>query len=252
MAKQKGFLRLLTGSMGETTFVKTKDGYRAQEKKVTTPGKFLTDPKMARTRENAAEFGAAGKAASVLLSSISSLVKTSKDNRMNARLFKEVSKVIKSDAVSPRGKRNVVDGDTSMLKDFDFNKGATLGKVFQPAFTTTLNRVTGELTLNVPAFVPNIKVQAPASATHYQIVSAGAEIDFGLNTFKSDIKVSAQLPWNGTATAVLTEVHNVTPNSTLPLFMFVGVQFFIQTNGVMYQVAEGSSSALRIVLVNKP
>ena len=42
--------------MGKTTFVKSRDGFRAQEKVIVPAGRFQNAPSFARGRENASEF----------------------------------------------------------------------------------------------------------------------------------------------------------------------------------------------------
>lgn len=60
MAKQKGAHRL-TGTIGELTYYKSKNGYIVRETSPLSAQRLATDPAFARTRENNAEFGRAGK-----------------------------------------------------------------------------------------------------------------------------------------------------------------------------------------------
>ena len=73
MAKVRGFLKL-QGSMGETTFMKQKNGnnWGSQDKLVISPDRFKSDPKFARVRENATEFATA-RSGELIRDSISSL-----------------------------------------------------------------------------------------------------------------------------------------------------------------------------------
>ena len=162
--------------MGETTFVKnrTSAGYRSQDKLETTPGKFKTDPKLARVRENASDFATAAHGGKLIRNSISSLVKDAKDKTCTSRMLKALMAVVKSDAVSPAGTGNLVDGNTKLLVGFDYNAGATRNLVFPTPITDNIDRVTGQLTINIPAFVPLQDVHAPNGTTHFQFVSAGS------------------------------------------------------------------------------
>ena len=56
MIEQQGFLRSVKGSLGKTTIVRSKDGYRAREKMVVSTGRFNSDPKFARVCGNAGLF----------------------------------------------------------------------------------------------------------------------------------------------------------------------------------------------------
>lgn len=176
MAKQKGIIKL-EGTIGDITFFKSKDGYVARERSGPTADQIATDPAFERTRENGQEFGRAGKAGKVLRNAIRSLIQNAADSKAVSRLTKEMMKVVKADVTNIRGLRNVIDGETELLEGFDFNINAKLGTTLFALYTVTIDRTTGAITLNVPAFTPANMVAAPAGSTHFKIVSAGSEID---------------------------------------------------------------------------
>ena len=113
-----------------------------------------------------------------------------------------------------------------------------------------IDRVAGTLVVNVPSFIPANMVAAPAGATHFKIISAGSAVDFELETFEVDTNESAVLPWDSTATAVINLSNAVTPNSTQPLFLALGIEFYQEVNGVNYPLKNGSYNALALVGVN--
>ena len=157
MAKQKGIIKL-EGTLGDITFVKTQDGYLAKEKTSVNANRIASDPAFIRTRENASEFGRAGKAVKVFRIAIRTLLQTAKDRRTSSRLLKEMMRVIKADATSTRGLRNVVDGEAEMLQGFEFNINAQMSGVLFAPYTTVADRVTGLLEVTVPAFIPLFEV----------------------------------------------------------------------------------------------
>ena len=159
-------------------------------------------------------------------------------------------RVLQADTTSLRGLRTVKKGDLSFIDGFDFNKDAKLTATLSAPYTPAVNRVTGALVVNVPPFIPVNLLKAPEGATHYKIVSAGAEIDFDAAVSRSDVQQSAILPWDGTATADLTLTSNLTPNSTNALFVFLGVQFYQRVNGVDYALKNGAFNALAVVRVD--
>ena len=251
MIKQKGFLRLKGGSLGETTFVKSVDGYRAQEKLNVPAGKFLTDPAFESARENASEFSRAGTAGKTLRFALNILVSVAKDNRMTSRLLKKIREVMDADTVSPRGKRNLVDGNIRLLERFQFNANSDLQSVLHQDFGSTIDRVTGQLTVTMPVLNPLEAVKAPKGTTHFEIVSAGTEINFEQATSNTDAKVSAKLPWDATPTVAINNVHAVTANSTNILIIAAGIRFYKQFNGFMKPLNAGKENALSIIQVNK-
>lgn len=249
MAKQKGIIKL-EGTVGDITFYKSKDGYVAKEKSGPSAERIATDPAFQRTRENGQEFGRAGKAGKVLRNAIRSLIQNAADSKAVSRLTKEMMKVVKADVTSGRGLRNVIDGETELLQGFDFNINAKLGTTLYAPYTTVIDRAAGTLTLNIPPFKPADMIVAPSGATHFKIVSGGSEIDIEKEVSASDIHESAVLAWDNNATAAMDVVHNVTANSTHPLFLVLGIQFFQEVNGEKYPLKNGAFNALNVVKVS--
>jgi hypothetical protein len=249
MAKQKGILKL-EGTIGDITFYKSQDGYLARGKGGVDGSRIANDPKFQRTRENGSEFGNAGKAGKVLRNALRALLQNASDNRMVSRLTQKMVEVIQADVTSVRGQRNVIDGEAELLEGFDFNGNAKLSNTWYAPFTPNIDRVAGTLQINVPSYIPTTMVAAPSGTTHYKIVSAGAEVDFENETFVVDSKQSAVLAWDGTATAVLNLSNAVTANSTHPLFLVLGIEFFQDVNGVKYPLKNGAYNALTIVKVD--
>jgi hypothetical protein len=249
MAKQKGIIKL-EGTIGDITFYKSQDGYLAREKGGVPADRIANDPAFQRTRENGAEFGAAGKAGKVLRNAIRALLQNSADSRMVSRLTQEMVKVIQEDVTNTRGQRNVIDGEAVLLEGFEFNKNGKLGTTVYAPFTGTIDRVAGTLTASIPAFIPLNMIAAPGGTTHFKIVSAGAEVDFENETFVVDNQATAVLPWDAAPTAVINLVNAVTPASTHPLFLVLGIEFYQQVNADMYPLKNGAFNALALVKVN--
>lgn len=249
MAKQKGIIKL-KGTLDDITFYKSQDGFLARGKGGVDGNRIANDPAFQRTRENGAEFGAAGKAGKMLRTSIRALLQNAADSRMVSRLTQEMVKVLQADVTNPRGQRNVIDGEAELLEGFEFNIRGKLGTTLFAPFAAAIDRVTGALTVNIPSFIPANMIAAPGGSTHYKIISAGAEIDFENETFVVDIQETAQLPWDNVATAVVNLASAVTPNSTHPLFLAVGIEFYQDVNGIKYPLKNGSFNALSLVKIN--
>lgn len=250
MAKQKGIIKL-DGTIGGITFYKsTEDGYLAREKGGVSADKIANDPNFQRTRENGAEFGRAGKAGKLLRNAIRAMLQNASDSRMVSRLTQKMVEVIQEDATNPRGLRNVIDGEAELLQGFEFNINGKLGTTLYAPYTGTIDRLAGTLTANIPAFVPINMIAAPGGSTHFKIVSTGAEIDFENETFVMDAQSTAVLPWDTTATAVINLVNTVTANSTHPLFLALGIEFYQEVNGQMYPLKNGSYNALSLISVS--
>ena len=249
MAKQKGIIKL-KGTIGDITFYKSKDGYIAREKGGIDASRIATDPAFQRTRENGSEFGRAGKAGKVLRMALRSVLINSADSKMVSRLTTQMLKVIQTDLTSVRGMRNVIDGEAELLSGFDFNINGKLGTILFAPYIPLINRVTGDLTITIDPFIPINMIAAPSGTTHYKIISAGAEIDFEGETFVGTNSETAILPWDGVLTTALVQTNTVTPTTTKPLFLALGIEFYQEINNQMYSLKSGASNPLAIVQVS--
>ncbi|TAN13619.1 MAG: hypothetical protein EPN37_13360 [Chitinophagaceae bacterium] len=249
MAKQKGIVKL-EGTIADLTFYKSQDGYLAREKGGVPAARIANDPAFQRTRENGSEFGRAGKAGKLLRNSLRGLLLNASDSKMVARLTRQMVRVVKMDAVNPRGERNVIDGEVVLLEGFEFNARGKLGSSFYAPFNAGIDRVTGKLKVDIPAFVPINMIAAPAGTTHFKVISGGTEVDFTNETFVTDTKESGILPWDKEPPAVINLENTVTAGSTLPLFIALGLEFFQQVNGVMYSLKNGAFNSLALVKVS--
>jgi hypothetical protein len=110
--------------------------------------------------------------------------------------------------------------------------------------------VAGTITANLVAFVPANMVAAPGGTTHFKIISAGAEVDFENETFVVDTQATAVLPWDNNPTAVINLANAVTANSTHPLFLVLGIEFYQEVNGAMYPLKNGAYNALSLAKVD--
>ncbi len=249
MARQKGIIKL-KGTIGDITFYKTQDGHLAREKGGIDASRIKNDPAFQRTRENGSEFGRAGVAGKILRTALRALLLNSADGRMVSRLTQQMVKVIQADVTSIRGLRNVIDGEAELLTGFEFNIRGKLGTSLFAPFVGGIDRVSGEITVDLAPFVPVNMIAAPSGTTHFKIISAGAEIDFETETFVEAHSETAILPWDAVETVAISQVNAVTAASTKPLFLALGVEFYQEVNGQMYPLKNGAYNPLALVKVD--
>ena len=249
MARQKGIIKL-KGTIGDITFYKTQDGHLAREKGGIDASRIASDPAFQRTRENGSEFGRAGKAGKILRLALRTLLINSADSRMVSRLTQSMVKVIQADTISERGLRKVIDGEAELLTGFEFNIRGKLGTSLFAPYIGTIDRVNGDIAIELNSFIPANMIAAPGGTTHFKITSAGAEIDFEAETFVSMNSETAILPWDMTPSGLIGHVNSVTPNSTKPLFLALGVEFYQEVNGRMYPLKNGAYNPLSLVQVS--
>jgi hypothetical protein len=249
MAKQRGMFKV-EGTVDEVTFYKSKDGFLIRQKGGVSADRIASDPAFARTRENQQEFARAGRAGKVLRNAVRPLLVNAGDRLLVSRLFTEMMKVVKADATSDRGQRNVLDGELELLEGFEFNDTGKLTQTLFAPYTASIDRVSGALSIAIPAFVPVNLLVAPAEATHFEIVSAGGWIDFESGTNGMSTDASGILPIGSDLTAAINAAFTAGANSAQPLFLLLGIAFYQEVNGKNYSLKNGSFNALSIVKVS--
>ena len=249
MARQIGILKV-QGTLDDITFYESEDGHLVKTKSAISADRIANDPAFQRTRENGDEFGKAGKAGRLIRSSLKALLQNASDTKLPSRLVQALMEVIKADLTSTRGQRNVIDGEAELLTGFDFNiNGPLKSSLYADYKGSTIDRVTGKLTVIIPAFVPLNMISAPTGTTHFKLVSAGIEIDFEKETYVVDTQETAVMPWDRTPTAVINMVNQVTAASTHPLFLALGIAYYQEVNGVQYELKSGIYNALAFVKI---
>ena len=249
MAQQESFITL-NGTLGKLTFYRSKEGFLVRQKGGVSAQRMASDPAFQRTRENGAEFGRAGIAGKLLRNALRALLQNASDSKMVGRLTREMVKVIQADITNPRGLRNVIDGEAGLLEGFEFNIGGKLLTTMYAPFTASITRASGELVVSIPPFVPLNMITAPEGATHFRINSAGVEIDFEQAAYTVAVNSSATISWDSTVTEALKLTNTVTANSTHPLFLALGIEFFQQVNATMYPLKNVAFNALSLVKVS--
>lgn len=249
MAKQKGIIKL-EGTIGDITFLKTKDGYIAKEKTSVNADRIANDPAFERTRENGAEFGRAGKAGKVLRNAFRSLLQAIADSRMVSRLTQTMMLVVKADTTNVRGERNVLDGETELLNGFDFNINSKLSTAIYAPYTHSINRTSGAVVVDIPSFIPGSMIAAPSGTTHFKIRAAAAEVDFENGAFTTQVAETGLLPWDNVATTAINLSNSLPANSTHPLFLVLSIEFSQEVNGNNYSLNNGAFNAMSLIEVS--
>jgi hypothetical protein len=250
MARQKGIMKL-EGTIGDVSFYKTSDGFLAREKGGVDKERIKNDPAFQRTRENGSEFGRAGRSGRVLRTAFRLLLQNAADKKVTSRLTKEMIKVIQSDPTNERGSRTPTEGDLNLLNGFDFNISGKLSATLFTPYVVSVDRVAGELAVNVPGFVPGNTIIGPQGATHFKIVSAGAAIDFEEETFEVSVTKTNDIVLGNQVENAIDLVNAVPANSQLGLFMVMGLEFVQEVNGEMYPLKTGSYNPLTLVAIDQ-
>ena len=241
-----------TGRVGKLSFFKSRThGHMVRARTGVSKDRIENAPSYELTRQNMAEFGIAAKAGKLVRTTFRNILLGISDGRMIGRLSKTLRDAVLADGFHDRGARTVADGDPTVLKGFEFNANSILLTSLVAPYSTLIDRANGKLSVTIPSFIPKKMIVAPSGSTHYKIISAGAEIDFAMGNNVVDFQNSNILPIDKNPTALLTLENTVTANSAYPLFLVLGVEYYLQVNGNMHLMNSGAFNALAIVEANK-
>ena len=251
MAKQSNVFTA-EGKVGKASFYKSgANGYLLRQKGGISAARMASDPKFANTRKNGQEFGRAGKAGKLVRNGFATLLKNGSDGTITRRLTSQTMVVVQADTTHPFGDRVILSANLLMLKKFECNANATLLANMTAPSTTTIDRAGGKLSVAIPSFVPKTSITPPPSATHYKLVAASAELDFTNDAVVSgNSQLTDALPLDNNPTVAVNLQCTASANSTLPLFLVLGIQYFIMINGNLDPIGDGKSNALQIIEVS--
>ena len=251
MAKQAGIIKL-KGTIGDIAFYKSADGHMARFKGGVDGKRIATDPAFQRTRENGAEFGRAGKGGKLLRNSMQVMLQQAKDPKVVSRLTTQLLAIIKTDATSMRGERNLTDGELGFLNGFEFNANSPLSTTLVTPFNVSYDRASGAVGLTLEAYNPKVQIAAPTGATHYKLSCGVSELDFEAQNSLFKTVTTGILPYQNAEVAATDLEVNITAGSTWSVVQALSIEFYQEVNGTMYSLQNGAYNAMAVVQVAQP
>lgn len=243
----------LVGQTQKMAIYRKKNGvYAFRKKGGVSKERMETDPNYAVVRLNLADFGKAGKAGSLIKAAFKPMTPKEAKGELFPRLSKLCSAVIKSDIEHERGSRSMKFGDLNLLAGFDFNSAGLLAATFNAPFTHSIDRVTGAVNIQVPAFIPVDMVVPPVNATHFRLKIAAAAINFDAGTYVYVTGAGNDLPLDDAATEPLTISAQLPVNNTDPVLIALGIEFLMQEGNFQYPVNNSRFNCLQLVGVDNP
>ncbi len=244
MAQQTGILGI-KGTVGGLVFA--KDG-SVRQKQASNKASFNSSASMARTRENASEFGSAASAGKLVRDALRSQIQAANDSKMISRLTQAMRAVISLDTTNARGQRVVLASNAAQLLGFNFNLGAGLGQSLFSPYSIAASGA--DVTLSIPRLDSQIDVRAPQGATHYELLYGVASVNFTDKTYKAATVASAL----GVVALTSVPKTNVSITATLPaapatddlVLAVVGMNFYQQLNGQYYPLNNNASNPLAV------
>ncbi|MBF9222508.1 hypothetical protein [Hymenobacter ruricola] len=247
MASQTGILGL-QGTVGGLVF--RKDGSVSQ-KPASNKAAFAGSASMARTRENAAEFGLAAKYSKLLRDSLRVAIASASDSRVTSRLTQKMRAIIGLDDTNDRGQRVFDASNLAPLLGFNFNAGAGISQTMYFQYEVAGNG--SNVTMSIPALNPASDIAAPQGATHFEVVFAVSDLDMEALTYTNGV-VAAPLGILPLTSAPLVNQAVVATFPAAPVDAHlvvgvVGINFYQQINGKFYPLNNNSTNPLAIEYV---
>lgn len=251
MAKQINRHIKLRGTIDDISFYKSQDGFLARAKGGVGGDRIKNDPRFRNTRLNGLEFGTGGKASKLFRHALNPEIKKAADNRVASRITQFMVRILKTDPINDYGERKVTEGDLTLLNGFEFNTAVPFGQALKLPFTYGISRVTGQVAIDMPALLPAIDIAAPENTTHFNFFAVAAAVDFELSKVTVVRQSTANQPWDDTTVPATAIDLALPPNSTLPLFLLLGIEFKMIINGKPNPLSPGLN-AFQLLTVDLP
>jgi hypothetical protein len=249
MATTQGLISF-KGTIGDHTFYRTKNGTFVRQKTSLTKDRVMNDPEFIRVRENMAEFGQSLIAGKFLRKQLLPFIDRCRNGAMPKRINSLLLQAIKLDKVNPSGKRNVLDGEISLLQDFEFNNTTSLSAVLHADITASFERSTGEASVSIASFVPESALLYMPGATHVRISIAAAAVNFATHEAQKQFSDGDYLPISKQPTGPLTMSVSLPAGVTDPVLLLLKLQYYQEVNGDMLERFDSSCNTCTILKVD--
>ncbi len=178
MARQESTLKF-TGTVGDITGYKTKNGYFTRKKSSLSGEKIHNSPGSEGTRKENNEFKSVSPSAALVKHSFLEDIPEAYEGGAHNRLVSTMSKVRDQDFIHPKGFKNVATGmheeiGKHQLKGFEFNQYAHLNNILRKEYS--INTIEAILTIN--GLNPLKDFKKPPSASIVGITLLWSKIDF--------------------------------------------------------------------------
>ncbi len=247
---QSGLLQMLGPTQNMSIYRKRNGEYGLRRKGGPTAKRFAKDPNYAQARINTSEFGQAAKGSALIRRAFRAMMPKVANDELHSRLTKVCKDVINSDAVHERGSRMLMNGDLSLLREFNFNPAGKFGLIVRMPFKSTIDRAAGTVRIGMPAFAPADIIQFPKHATHARLKMGVAVINFGEETFTFAAACSSPIPKGKKPVNPENITVQIPAGTSDPLFIAMAVEFLILEKGDFIPVLNSQFNLMQLTGVD--
>ena len=248
MARQSSIIKF-EGTVGDLTFVKTKNGYFVRRKPNIPKSRIMTDPNFLRTRENMAEFGNVAQAGNVLRKSLRTAANDIQDGNVSNRMFSVLTGVKNLDTSHDRGLRTVAAGiadapGQAFLNGFDFNEMAPLDSILLKDFSLD----TDDGVLTITGLKPSTDLLKPLAAHKAGFNLFWTKVDFA-HGISNTVQATESIVTLDDAPHNITLTVSAPPTGTGINIFAVRLVYYQTLNGENYIFNDESRSSAKIIAV---
>ncbi|RPD38574.1 hypothetical protein [Chitinophaga barathri] len=251
--KKKDTLLQMVGETQNMSIYRKKNGqYGFRRKTGVDAERLAKDPNFIAIRQNAKDFGKAGKAGLLIKQAFQPMISKYANSDIFTRLTTLCKEVIKSDATHERGFRNLLDGDTNLFTGFEFNPAGMFRTTFIVPITHTIDRVAGTASIVLPPFVPVEMIVPPEKASHYKLKVGCATLNFDANAFEFSQTASEDMPLDDILTAPLTLNFQLPQNTADPVFLAISIEYQEEEGDFVYPILNSKYNVMKLLAVDVP
>jgi hypothetical protein len=196
------------------------------------------------------EFKYAAQTNALLRGHLMPFIGRCKDSRLTRRFNAIILEAVRMDRVNPMGKRNVIDGELSLLENFEFNGGATLSGVLHADIAGSIDRGTEQASVSIASFVPETALKFLTGATHVRLSMAALAVDFAAGEAQKQFSDGDYLPISKQPTGPLTMSVSLPAGVTDPVLLLLKLQYYQEVNGDMLERFDASCNTCTILKVD--
>jgi hypothetical protein len=249
MAKQIGVVNL-SGTIGDTTYIRRKKGFYARQKTKGISERVRTSPRYRKLRAHMAEFTTAARAGKLLRDHLFDFVGKCRDIDVAKRLTTVMLAAVKLDKINPLGRRNMLDGEVALLERFEFTGTGSLSATLEVEPAGTIDRETGEVYVDIAALNPFDVMKWPQTATHYRVSIAAAAINFESGAVEKKFLDGPYQPLLNEENEAVSLSVSLIEATTDPILLFLKLEFFEDVNGGKNIIMDNSFSSCSVIKVD--
>jgi hypothetical protein len=241
MAKQNSIIAL-SGRLGNQVYYYRKD--KKNRKQYLIRRAPETVEQTTATKRAATDFGIASKSSRLIRNALHEYIQHCYDNTLHYRLNTMMGKILRADGSHPAGRRMLMATNMQLLKDFQFNRAASIHHLLKVTPVIEKNDQ-GDLNISFPDTFSSSS-HALRNATHLSIKAIGLSINFTKHTTRQVIGEAVIIKRGETHSPVTLKLNKNSRNIALIL---LEVQSFYEVNGHLHPSQNKTACAVDVIAV---